>query len=176
MPLSLVLYPDPKLRKVCSPVRRFDAALRELAEGMLQIMREKRGIGLAAPQVGVLQRLFVCNPTGEPGDAQVYVNPELSGLVGSVEADEGCLCLPSIYVPVRRAERCELRAFDLDGNPVERSAEGLLARIWQHENDHLDGCLILDRTTETAKMGVRKSLRELEERYHSQKPAKARAR
>lgn len=168
MPLPLVLYPDARLRKVCSPVTEFNAALRELAEEMLRLMGEKRGVGLAGPQVGVLKRIFVCNPTGQPADAQVYVNPELDELVGSAEAEEGCLCLPTIYVPVRRAERCAIRARDIDGNPIARSAEGLLARIWQHETDHLNGKLILDRTTETARLAIRRTLRDLEK---DQKPA-----
>jgi peptide deformylase len=174
--LPLILYPDPKLRKVCAPVAKFDDSLRKLVEGMLQVMAAKRGVGLAGPQVGVLRRIFVCNPTGEPADAQVCINPELVDLVGSAEAEEGCLCMPGVYVPVRRAERATIRAYDVEGRPFERSAEGLLARIWQHESDHLDGVLILDRTSTTAKMAVRSLLRELEKKHRPTKAASSSAR
>lgn len=167
VPASLVFYPDPRLRKSCTPVRTFDDSLRELVEQMLTIMASRRGVGLAAPQVGVLKRLFVCNPTGEPQDAQVYVNPEIVEVSGSVEAEEGCLSIPGINVPVRRAQRCVIRACDLEGRPIERSAEDLTARIWQHETDHLDGVLILDRTTDTARLAIRRALRELESRQRT---------
>lgn len=169
MALPLIFYPDPKLHKVCAPIAKFDESLRKLAEEMLQIMAAKRGVGLAGPQVGVLRRIFVCNPTGEPGDAQVCINPELHDLVGSAEADEGCLCMPGIYVPVRRAERCVIRAFDVEGRRFEQNAEGLLARIFQHESDHLDGVLILDRTTTVAKLSIRNLLKDLEKKH---KPSK----
>ncbi len=172
MALPLVLYPDPRLRKVCKPVDKFDESLRELAEAMLKLMAEKRGVGLAGPQVGVLQRIFVCNPTGQPDAAQVCINPQLVDLVGSAEAEEGCLCLPSVYVPVRRAERCTIRAFDAEGRPYEQTSDGLLARIWQHETDHLDGKLILDRTTDTAKMAIRKTLKELEQKHTPKKQSR----
>jgi len=163
--LPLILYPDPRLRKACTPFETFDDTLRLLAEEMLRIMTAKRGVGLAGPQVGILRRIFVCNPTGQPADALVCVNPELVDLVGSAEAEEGCLCMPGVYVPVRRAERCVIRAYDVEGRPFERSAEGLPARIWQHETDHLDGVLILDRTSTVGKMAVRSLLRELEKRH-----------
>ncbi len=172
MSLSLVYYPDPRLREACAPVKTFDESLRRLAEGMLEVMAAKRGVGLAGPQVGVLRRIFVCNHTGEPGDAQIYVNPELTDLVGSVEADEGCLCVPGVYVPVRRAQRCAIRACDIEGRPIERAGENLLARIWQHEADHLEGVLILDRTSAVAKLAVRNTLRELEKTH---RPVRARA-
>jgi len=168
--LPLLLYPDPRLRKACAPFEKFDDTLRTLAEEMLQIMTAKRGVGLAGPQVGILRRIFVCNPTGQPADAQVCVNPEILDRVGSAEAEEGCLCMPGVYVPVRRATRCVIRAYDVEGRPFERSAEGLLARIWQHETDHLDGVLILDRTSTVGKMAVRSLLRELEKKH---KPTKA---
>jgi peptide deformylase len=169
--LSLVVYPDPRLRRVCRPVETFDASLAELTEAMLTFMVAGNGVGLAGPQVGVLKRLFVCNVTGEPNDGRVYINPELSELVGSAEADEGCLSLPNINVPVRRAQRCTIRAQDVEGNWFEETGEDLLARVWQHETDHLEGTLILDRTSATAKLSNRRLIRELEETYQRGKTA-----
>lgn len=170
---SLVFYPDARLRKVCKPVEKFDDALRRLAEAMLKLMIVKRGIGLAGPQVGFLRRMFVCNLTGEPSDSMVFVNPQLVDLVGAAEGDEGCLSIPHVHVPVRRATTCVIRAFDLEGKPFELAGEGLLARVWQHENDHLDGKLILDRTSPAAKLSVRHTLKELESKH---RPARAAAR
>ena len=138
---------------------------------MLRLMREARGVGLAAPQVGVLVRMFVMNLTGEPGDEHVYVNPELHDLSGSETAEEGCLSIPGVHVQVRRATRCRLVARDLAGRRVERIGEGLEARVWQHEVDHTQGILILDRMGPSDAIAVRRQLRELEARH-----AQARAR
>lgn len=166
---SLVIYPDTRLRKVCPPVKRFDASLRELAEEMLKLMVVKRGIGLAGPQVGFMHRMFVCNLTGQPEDSMVIVNPEIVDMVGAEEGEEGCLSIPTVNVPVRRAEKCIMRACDLEGTMHEMSGEGLLARVWQHETDHLDGRLILDRTNDTAKLSVRRTLKDLESKHRSKK-------
>lgn len=168
--LRIIRYPDPRLRKVSRPVELIDDALRALADRMLQLMREDRGVGLAAPQVGINLRLFVMNPTGKPTDDRVYVNPELTDAAGDEEADEGCLSLPKITVKVVRSRRLRLRAVDLDGKPIEEEADGYVARIWQHENDHLDGILILDKMSPLEKLGARKTLKELEEEYAARHP------
>ena len=160
--LRIVLYPHPALRQRCKPVERFDDELSALVDRMLVLMREGRGVGLAGPQVGVLLRLFVCNPTGEPGDAAVWVNPVLSGLEGSVEAEEGCLSLPNVNVPKRRAQTAVIEGFDVRGNPKRAQASDLLARIWQHETDHLDGILIIDAMSEAAELANRRTIRQLE--------------
>lgn len=165
LPSSIVKYPDPRLRRKCEPVTVFDARLAALAARMLELMKEHNGVGLAGPQVGALQRIFVCNPTGEPADDRVYVNPELSDLVGGVESEEGCLSIPDVRVMVRRARRCRLRAQDLEGRPVELEGEDLIARIWQHEVDHLDGRLIVDRMSAADRVANRKKLAELESKY-----------
>lgn len=173
MSIGLVFYPDPRLRKVCAPVERFDASLRNLVGEMLELMSSRKGVGLAAPQVGVLRRLFVCNVTGQPADSRVYVNPEIVHMSGAIEAEEGCLSIPNINVPVRRAMRCTIRARNLDGDLFEELAEGLLARVWQHETDHLDGVLILDRTSDAEKLAIRRTLKELEKKF---RPARTAAR
>ena len=164
-PKRIIRYPDPCLRRKCEPIEVFDESLAALAQRMLDLMEQGNGIGLAGPQVGVCRRLFVCNPTGEAGDEHVYVNPELSDLTGRVEAEEGCLSLPEVQVTMRRARRCRIRAFDVAGRPIEAEAEDLLARIWQHETDHLDGGLIIDRMNGTDKIANKKTLAQLEADY-----------
>ena len=177
LPTRIIAYPDPRLRAQCARITDFDYHLARFVERMLDLMRDGNGVGLAAPQTGVCRRLFVCNPTGEPADAQVLVNPELFDLTGQVEAEEGCLSLPDIRVVMRRARRCGIRAQDVTGKTFEWQAEGLLARIWQHETDHLDGRLIIDRMDATDRIGNRKKIAQLEADYvkvHPGKPARAR--
>ncbi len=160
--VSLVKHPDPRLRKRCASVEKFDEGLATLATRMLEIMRAANGIGLAAPQVGVPVRLFVCNVTGEPGKDMVFVNPTLTDLEGRAEAEEGCLSIPDVTVNVQRAVSCRIRAKDLDGEAIEMAGQELLARCWQHECDHLDGRLIIDLMSEGDKLANRKHLKRLE--------------
>jgi peptide deformylase len=163
--VSVIHYPDPRLRQVCEPVTDFNGELAELAQEMLRVMREDRGVGLAGPQVGVLKRLFVMNVTGEDKDNRVFVNPVIRDRSGSAEAEEGCLSLPGINVNVRRAKRCLIEAQDLQGNPFTEEGEDLVARCWQHETDHLDGVMIIDRMGPTDRMATRKTLKDLEAGY-----------
>jgi peptide deformylase len=168
--LKIILYPDPRLRKMSQRVTDFDQNLRALAARMFELMREARGVGLAAPQVGENLRLFVMNPTGEPKDDLVYVNPELTEAEGSEEDEEGCLSLPGVTVNIVRDKSMRMRAFDLDGQPFEQDASGYIARIWQHEFDHLNGIMLVDRMGSVAKLSNRKTLRELEEKYAADHP------
>ncbi|GMV97718.1 MAG: peptide deformylase [Phycisphaerae bacterium] len=171
LPRSLVIYPDPRLRQKCAPIRpeEFDASLPGLARRMLEIMHAQRGVGLAGPQVGIARRIFVCNPTGEPADDRVYVNPVLSELTGAVEGEEGCLSIPEVRVMVRRARSCRVAGFDVTGRPIEERAEELLARIWQHETDHLDGRLIIDRMTPADRIATKKQLAQLEAAFRKRR-------
>ena len=164
-PLKIILYPDPRLKKKSEPVTRFDESLRDLVARMFVLMREAKGVGLAAPQVGLNVRLFIMNPSGEPGDDRVYVNPVLIEGDGNEEAEEGCLSLPDIHVKVTRNKQLTIEAQDLEGNPFRQSASGFITRVWQHENDHLNGILLTDRMGAVAKMANRKKLKELEERF-----------
>ena len=163
--LQIILYPDPRLKKVSQPVEKFDETLKALAARMLQLMREARGVGLAAPQVGQNIRMFVMNHTGEATDDRVYVNPELTEAQGSEEAEEGCLSLPGLNARIVRDKTLRMRAKDLEGNDIDQVETGYIARVWQHEFDHLNGTLITDRMGAVAKMTARKTLRELEEKY-----------
>lgn len=163
--LKIILYPDPRLKAMSRPVERFDESLRDLVVQMFHLMRDAKGVGLAAPQVGKNLRLFVMNPSGEAGDDQVYINPVLSDGEGQDEAEEGCLSLPDIHVKVYRNKRIRIQAFDLEGNAFEQVASGFITRVWQHEFDHLNGILLTDRMGPVAKMANRKKLKELEDRY-----------
>lgn len=165
--LCIIKYPDPRLRRKCAPVEAFDERLAALAGRMLELMREARGVGLAAPQVGVMLRMFVANYTGKPEDDRVYVNPEIRDREGTVEASEGCLSIPEVEVLVRRAARCRIAAHDPQGRPFELESGELAARVWQHETDHIDGVLILDRMGPADEIATRRALRALEAEYRA---------
>jgi peptide deformylase len=154
-------YPDPALRMTAAPVEEFDDDLRRLAERMLHLMADANGIGLAATQVGVVRRLFVCR-LGEEDEEELraFANPVVAASGDETEgADEGCLSLQGVLVPVERVTKLTLEAQDLSGEPVRVELEGLDARVVQHELDHLEGVLILDRTTDEARREALAKLR-----------------
>ncbi len=166
LPLAIVLYPDSVLRQVAAPVPAIDEQVRAVVTDMLRLMHEAPGVGLAAPQVGLPWRLFVANPTGKPEDDRVYINPELFNPVGPQEPyEEGCLSLPGIRIEVTRPQGIGIRATGLDGKLFEESADALLARIWQHEFDHLNGRLIIDRMSRLDRMLNAKKIKDLELDY-----------
>jgi peptide deformylase len=151
-------YPDPALRLQAREVEEFDDALRQLVERMTALMIDARGVGLAATQVGVLQRLFVFQVGDD--DPRVVVNPRLTQSSAEVETDdEGCLSLQRVLVPVERSVRVTLEGQDLDGDNVKLELDEMGARVVQHELDHLDGVLILDRTTDEARREAMATLR-----------------
>lgn len=169
--VQIIIYPDPRLRRVCKPVEIFDEDLDRLTLRMLKLMHEAKGIGLAAPQVGVLRRFFVCNVTGDPADDRIYVNPELSDFEGFAEGEEGCLSIPDVTVTVRRSLSCTMRACDAAGAAIETHESELLARVWQHECDHLTGRLILDYMSEADTIANRRVLKQLEEKVKPRRSA-----
>ncbi len=170
LPLAIVLYPDPVLRQAAAPVPAVDDQVRTVVADMLRLMHDAPGVGLAAPQVGLPWRLFVANHTGKPEDDRVYINPELFGPVGPQEPyEEGCLSLPSIRVEVTRPQGISIRAMDLDGKLFEESSNELLARIWQHEFDHLNGRLIIDKMSRLDRMLNTKKIKDLELDYGMQR-------
>ncbi len=171
--LYIVHYPDPHLRRACEPVTAFDETLATLARRMLALMQTGRGVGLAAPQVGVNRRLFVMNATGKPGDELIFVNPAIRDAHGSAEGEEGCLSLPGIHAQVRRAQRCRVTAQDLEGRPFEALLEDLPARICQHETDHLNGVLILDRMGPSDRLATRRTVKALEAAHHGHTKTRA---
>ena len=164
--LKLRYYGDPILRRRAMDVQRFDASLRDLASQMLEAMEREEGVGLAAPQVGLDLRLQVALAMREPGDETaepvVMVNPEI--LERSHESwvyEEGCLSIPGVRGDVTRPERVRVRYQDLEGAEHTIDAEGMFARILQHEIDHLNGKLIIDRTTLTQRLKMRFAISKL---------------
>jgi peptide deformylase len=144
---EILHYPDPVLKQTSAPVTEFDDELKQLAEDMVETMYAAPGVGLAAPQVGVLKRLIVldCSSNEEPADLLIAVNPEIIGGEGESLEEEGCLSVPGYWASVKRTETATLRYQDTDGNVHERTADGLLAFGMQHEVDHLEGVLFVDR-------------------------------
>ena len=143
----ILCYPDKRLREPGKNVEVFDHELRALIEDMAETMYAAPGVGLAAPQIGVSKRLFiidVATEDDEPSDLRVFINPEIVATEGETTFNEGCLSFPGAREDVDRAERVTVRALDQDGNPFELEADGLLAIAIQHENDHLDGKLMID--------------------------------
>jgi peptide deformylase len=169
--LTLVLYPDQVLRTVCQPVEIFDSALRDLADEMLSLMQHHRGIGLAAPQVGLHQRLMVSRIEDH---ALVLANLEVKDATEPRDFIEGCLSLPGVQVTVRRPERIRVTGYDLHGQRRSFGAVGLWARVLQHELDHLNGVLICDyhhpESEKCTRCPLELPTELLEERKHQSRP------
>jgi peptide deformylase len=153
-------YPDPALRLQANAVEEFDDDLRRLVERMRALMVDASGVGLAATQVGVLQRVFVFDTGGEDHEIAALVNPELVRRSKELETEnEGCLSLHGVLVPVERAVRVRIEGRNERGEEVAYDLEGFPARAVQHELDHLEGVLILDRTTPEARREAMATLR-----------------
>ena len=143
----IICYPDKRLRDPGKEVEKFDDELHRLIDDMAETMYAAPGVGLAAPQIGVSKRLFIIDvATGddEPSDLRVFINPEIVETEGDTTFSEGCLSFPGLHEDIDRAERVRVRALDQDGEAFELEADGLLAIAIQHENDHLDGKLMID--------------------------------
>ena len=173
--LRLRIFPDAVLRRKALPLAEVTDEVRAVAAAMLRIMAEEEGVGLAAPQVGLSWRLFVAHvpaddsrsPDADPPTATrtpvVYINPVIVEPEGGIEAgEEGCLSLPDIRGDVLRPPVVTIAAMDVNGQKFTARAGGLLARCWQHEVDHLDGVLIIDKMTQMSRIKNRKALKDLE--------------
>jgi peptide deformylase len=150
--MQIVPFPHPALRWKSRDVTRIDDALRGIVDNMFELMYESKGIGLAANQVGLPLRLFVVNVSGDPEKTDeeiVFINPSIRNRRGSAVGEEGCLSLPGLYADVARPEAIVVEAFDLDGQPFRIKVDDLPARVIQHETDHLDGVLFIDRIDDT---------------------------
>jgi peptide deformylase len=151
-------FGDPVLKSRATPVKDFDESLEHLAEEMMRVMREAEGVGLAANQIGRLKRIFVA---AHEDEQYAIVNPEIEVRSETTEKDiEGCLSIPETRVEVERPTSVTVSGQDPSGEPVRLEAEGLLARIFQHEIDHLDGVLILDRTDRESRKNAMREMRE----------------
>lgn len=143
--LNILRYPDPRLHKIAKPVTQFDARLKQLIADMAETMYEAPGVGLAATQVDVHERLIVIDTTETKDDLQVFINPEITWSSPAKQVyDEGCLSVPGVYDDVERPAEVKVRALDADGKPFEIHADGLLAVCIQHEMDHLVGKVFVE--------------------------------
>jgi len=159
MPLLTILhFPDPRLRTVAKPVAQVDDAVRRLVDDMFETMYQAPGIGLAATQVNVHQRIIVIDISEEKNEPHVFINPEILVREGTEQMEEGCLSVPGFYELVERAERIKVRALDRDGQAFELETDGLLAVCIQHEIDHLDGKLFVDYLSGLKRDRIRKRL------------------
>ncbi len=171
MPLEIIQYPHPTLRHVSKPLKKIDAGLRSLVGEMFALMYQHNGIGLAANQVDLPYRLFIVNLKGDPqkGEELVLVNPVLSRRKGLSEAEEGCLSLPGLYGQVKRPAEVVLDAYSLEGKPIHLELDDLFARVVQHEIDHLDGRLFIDRLNTTGALAAKPAIEEFEIQFASQR-------
>ena len=172
MKLEIIHYPHPTLRHVSRTLKKVDAELRDLVAQMFELMYEHEGVGLAANQVDLPYRMFVANPTGDPNNKeaeQAFINPVLRNGKGQAEGEEGCLSIPGVLGPVVRKERITVEAYDLSGNSFVGELDGLFARIVQHETDHLDGKLFIDRLSPGQAADLRGQLEEFEIDFRSRR-------
>jgi peptide deformylase len=166
--VHVIYHPHPTLRHKSKPLKRVDAELKSIVRQMFDLMYEHKGIGLAANQVDLPYRLFVLNLESDPARTDlehVFINPIISNRKGSAEAEEGCLSLPGMYAQVRRPEQVRLNAYTLAGEEVTLDLDGLFARAVQHEVDHLDGVLFIDRLPPTGYAKLRDAVFDLEQEF-----------
>jgi peptide deformylase len=173
-PLSLevIQYPHPTLRHASRPLKKVDAELRKTVAQMFELMYAHQGVGLAANQVDLPYRLFIANSEGDPAVKEaefVFINPVLRKGRGQAEDEEGCLSIPEVRAPVVRNATIEIEAYDLDGNLIGAEAEGLMARILQHETDHIDGKLFIDRLGPAQLASIKDKLLEFELAFKSKR-------
>jgi len=157
--LTILEFPDERLRKKAKPVESVDAKTRQLVEDMLETMYAAPGIGLAATQVNIQKRILVLDISEEKNDPLALINPEILSKEGQEESDEGCLSVPGVFEKVKRAEKIRIKALDRDGNTLEMDADGLLAVCIQHEMDHLEGKLFVDYLSPLKRQLARKKVK-----------------
>lgn len=169
--MEIITYPHPTLRHKSKPIKRVDAQLREIVREMFAMMYEAKGVGLAANQVDLPIRLFVANLEADPekGEELVFINPVISMPKGTEENEEGCLSLPGLYGNVVRSKKVRVNAYNLRGEEIIADIDGLFSRVVQHETDHLDGVLFIDRMTESAKFDVEDELDVFETEFNSRR-------
>ena len=163
--MKIANYPDPVLRRRAHEVEDVDSALRDAVLRMAETMRVCKGVGLAAPQVGIDKRIVVFSPSTEKTEQQVLINPVIVDHRGAMEGEEGCLSFPGIFGTVRRSAHVVVAGYDLEGKEVEISGTDFLARVLQHEIDHLEGMLLLDRMTPESRILARDMLKALEDAF-----------
>lgn len=166
--MKIVQYPHPALRYPAKPLTAIDRQVHLDAGRMLELMYENKGLGLAANQVFLPYRIVVINPTGDPQQREreeVLLNPVILERKGSIEGEEGCLSFPGLFQKIRRAKTVSVQAYNLKGEVIEKIISDLESRLWQHEVDHLDGILFIDKMGTIARLASRSALREFEQEY-----------
>lgn len=172
--MEIVKYGHPALRWKAKPLKELTPDFKSTVRSMFDLMYEARGIGLAATQVGLPYRFFVVNTTADPKETEeelVFINPEIIRRKGNAEGEEGCLSLPELYGQVARAESIVLEAYDLNGDGFEMECSEILARVIQHENDHLDGVLFIDRMKPVEAAELQANLDDLEQQFRQSQEA-----
>ena len=167
--MQIITHPHPTLKYKSKSVVRINAELKAIVDEMFELMYEAKGVGLAANQVNLPLRLFVANPSGVEGDGEefVFINPVISKGTGNEVADEGCLSLPGIYGPVNRSKSIHVEAFSIDGKSISLDLDDFMARVVQHETDHLDGVMFTDRMVEHSLQTIQPEIEEFEIEYRS---------
>ena len=162
--MKIFTYPEPVLKKIAEPVKNIDEELQEIIDQMLETMYAAPGIGLAANQVGVLKRVIVFDgsPREEGANPQILINPEIVAAEGSIKWDEACLSVPDFTAEVSRNANIQVKGLDRNGKPLELEAKNLLAVCLQHEIDHLDGILFIDRISRLKRALYKKKLKKME--------------
>lgn len=164
--LKIIHYPDPRLRETAKPIDEVNDEVRSIALRMIELMHEAEGVGLAAPQVGLDLRIFVANAMRENSTDQVFINPVLSEPSRETAPyDEGCLSIPGVRAQIVRPIGITITALDLEGRTFTLAADDIQARIWQHETDHLDGRLIIDRMSPIDRLATRRQIKSLEREF-----------
>jgi peptide deformylase len=166
--MKIVHYPHPALRHEAKPLTSIDKQIHLYVGEMMDLMYEARGLGLAATQVALPYQLLVMNVTGDPALKEhegVYINPVIVERKGTMEGDEGCLSFPGLFQKVRRAKTIKIRAYNLKGEPVEIEASDLASRAWQHEIDHLNGVLFIDKMGTIARLAARGAVKDFERQF-----------
>jgi peptide deformylase len=159
--LTILEFPDERLRKKAAPVAAVDGKVKKLVDDMLETMYEAKGVGLAATQVNVHQRIVVIDISEEKDKPLCLINPEIIAKEGEEESEEGCLSVPGFYEKVKRAERIKVKALNREGKPFQLEADELLAVCIQHELDHLEGKLFVDYISSLKRQRIKKKLEKI---------------
>jgi peptide deformylase len=169
--LQIVHYPHPTLSYESKTLVRVDAQLKRYVDEMFELMYEHRGVGLAANQVDLPLRMFVINESGQKGmgEERVFINSTISQPKASDEAEEGCLSLPGVYAPVRRPKQIHIQAYDMTGNEINETVDGFLARVLQHEYDHLAGVMFIDRISDDFRLEVEEKIDEVVVQFNEER-------
>jgi len=180
--VKIVKYPDPILNKLAEPVETIDDNLAKIVAEMFKAMYAGNGVGLAAPQVGISKRFFIVNidpheqsPEKLAQNEYVFINPILTNFEGEQEYEEGCLSIPGVNAKVKRAQKVTITAQNLVNETFTLELDGFFAEVVQHENDHLDGILFIQKVSPTEQIAIKPQLNALRQKYQKEKRKKAKA-